>query len=322
MSPLSIQQDKIRCVRRIAVSCVLLAAITPEVFYYSASAQVAAGTIIPNVATAIYETSGDKNSTSSNLASVQIAEKLDVAVAVVTPRTVITGDAAVTGVPFVVTNAGNGSEAFALSATTNQAAATVTGYAIDRDGNGAYDAAVDTLLSGAVLPAIGAGVQQRVLVLVAAAGVAGDDVTVTTSVRATTGTGAPGTTFAGQGDGGGDAVVGTTGAAASAEALLVRAVATPTLVKAQSVAAPDGSARAIRGATITYTLTAHFFGATPAAVIADPVPAGTRYRAGSLRLDGGALGDTGSFDGSTVRVALGDIAAAGDRVITFQTTIQ
>lgn len=249
----------------------------------------------------------------------QIAEKLDVAVAVVTPRTVITGDAAVNGVPFVVTNTGNGSEAFALSATTNQAAATVTGYAIDRDGNGAYDAAVDTLLSGAVLPAIGAGVQQRVLVLVAAAG---DDVTVTTNVRATTGTGAPGTTFAGQGDGGGDAVVGTTGAAASAEALLVRAVAAPTLVKAQSVAAPDGSARAIRGATITYTLTAHFFGATPAAVIADPVPAGTRYRAGSLRLDGGALGDTGSFDGSTVRVALGDIAAAGDRVITFQTTIQ
>jgi len=312
---------KIRRIRRITLSslCVLITAGYNQGVAY---ADVAAGTIIPNMATAQYDMKGAQSSVTSNIASLQIAELLDVTLAVVTPRTSILADAGVTGVPFLVTNTGNGSEAFALSAKTDQEAATVTGYAIDRDGNGAYDPAVDTLLSGTTLPAIGAGVQQRIFVLVANAGAAGGDVTVTMSVRATTGTGATGTVFTGQGDAGGDAVVGKSGAAASAQALLVRAVAAPTLVKSQSVSAPDGSAHAVHGATITYTLTAHFNSATPAVVIADPIPAGTNYRAGTLRLDGGVLGDAGNFDGGIVRVALGDVAAAGDHVITFQTTIQ
>jgi len=311
-----------RRIRRIAKSTLFCAVTCCGFNHGVAHAEVAAGTIIPNMATVKYDRNGEQNSVTSNIASVQVAELLDVTVAAVTPRTAIVADAAVTGVPFLFTNTGNGSEAFALSAKTDQQVATVTGYAIDRDGNGAYDPAVDTLLGDTTLPATGAGVQQRIFVLVANAGAASRDIAVTISVRATTGTGAAGTAFAGQGDAGGDAVVGKTGAAASAQALLVRAVAAPTLVKTQSVSAPDGSAHAVHGATITYTLTAHFNSATPAAVIADPIPAGTHYRAGTLRLDGGALGDAGNFDGSTVRVALGDVAAAGDHVITFQTTIQ
>ena len=133
--------------------------------------------------------------------------------------------------------------------------------------------------------------------------------------------------FAGQGDGGGDAIVGKTGAAAGAQTVLTPTPALPTLVKSQSVRALDGSARALRGATITYTLIAHFNGATAAPVLSDPVPAGTGYVAGSLRLDGTTLSDAadadaGSFDGHAIHVAIGDVAAASDRTITFQTIIQ
>jgi uncharacterized repeat protein (TIGR01451 family) len=280
-----------------------------------------------NIATASYELGGQNASVDSNVASLSVAERLDVTLAAVTPRSAIVPDAAVTGVPFLVTNTGNGEEAFDIAADTDQPAARVQGYAIDRDGNGVYDAAVDTLLNGTTLPALGAGARQQVFVLVAGAAAVGNVVTVRASVRATTGSGAAATTFAGRGDGGGDAVVGKTGAAASAQALLSPAPAAPTLAKTQSVSAPDGSARAMHGAIITYTLTAHFNGATRAATVADPIPAGTVYRAGSLHLDDSAVSDAadadaGNCDGSTVRVALGDVAAAGDHVITFQTTIQ
>lgn len=322
MFRLATEGEDVRRICRIAQSSLCSTVIAVGYFQGIAHADVNAGTIIPNMATAIYDRNGQQDSIRSNIASVQVAEVLDVTLAAVTPRTAIVADTVVTAVPFLVTNTGNGSEAFELAATADQAAATVQGYAVDRDGNGAYDPAVDVLLNGATLPMIGAGAQQQIFVLVATTAAAVGDITVTASVRAATGSGATGTVFAGRGDDGGDALVGKTGAAAHAQALLVRAAAAPTLVKAQSVIAPDGSARAVRGATITYTLTAHFNDATAAAVVADPIPAGTSYRAGSLRLDGSALSDAGSFDGGTVRVALGDVAGAGDRVITFQTTIQ
>jgi uncharacterized repeat protein (TIGR01451 family) len=319
--------EKIRPARRIAQSSLCAFIVLSCGLQGVAQAETVAGKIIPNMATASYELGGAQTSTDSNVASLTIAERLDVAIAAMTPRVAIAPDASVTAVPFLVTNLGNGDEAFEIAANTDQTAASVQGYAVDRDGNGSYDANVDTLLTGNTLPAQAPGAQQRIFVLVGGAAAAGNVVTVSASARATTGSGDAGTTFGGRGDGGGDAVVGKTGAAANAQALLSPAAPPPTLAKTQSVSAPDGSARAMHGAIITYTLTAHFNGATPAATVADPIPDGTVYRAGSLHLDGGAVSDAadadaGSFDGSTVRVALGDVAAAGDHVITFQTTIQ
>lgn len=239
----------------------------------------------------------------------------------------INGVAAATGVPFLVTNTGNGSEVFRLDASVDQPAVGVAGFALDLNHDGIYDPAIDTVLGEAVTPALAAGATQGIFVLVANAATANADVTVSARATAVTGSGTPGTTFEGRGDGGVDAVVGKTGAADRAQALLTPSPTVPTLVKAQSVSAPDGSTRAVRGATITYTLTAHFNGRTPGAVVADPIPQGTGYVANSLTLDGirlsdGADADAGSFDGSRISVALGDVAAAGDRVITFKTIIQ
>ena len=53
------------------------------------------------------------------------------------------------------------------------------------------------------------------------------------------------------------------------------------------------------------------------------MPAGTSYLPGSMTLDGATLsdvadGDAGDCDGRLIRVALGDVAAAVTRTVTFQ----
>jgi len=305
--------------------CVLTIAVAYGVGL--AHAETVAGTVITNTATASFSQDGKDVSTSSNPVSTPVSERLDVSVAALVPRTAIDRDAAISAVGFRVTNTGNGAEAFRLDANIDQPAATVKGFALDTDNNGIYDPAVDTLLDEAVTPKLAAGAAQGIFVLVANAAAAGVDIAVSAGATAVTGSGAPGTVFPARGDGGVDAVVGKTGADARAQALLTPTATVPTLAKAQSVVAPDGSTRAVRGATITYTLTAHFNGRTPGAVIADPIPQGTGYVAGSLMLDGGRLSDgadadAGTFDGSRISVALGDVGDAGDHVITFKTIIQ
>ena len=145
------------------------------------------------------------------------------------------------------------------------------------------------------------------------------DATLTVTARALTGSGAPGTAYAGLGDGGGDAVVGPTGAIASVVVPLTSAIAGPALVKSQSVRATDGSQNAVRDSVITYTLEARFTDAVSGARIADAIPAGTVFVPGSLMLDGaplsdGADDDAGRFDapggtaqGPSIAVALGQI---------------
>lgn len=97
-----------------------------------------------------------------------------------------------------------------------------------------------------------------------------------------------------------------------------------TLNKTQVVRARDGSATPTSGAVVTYALAATFAAAgARGAAIEDPVPAGTTYLAGSLTLDGAPLSDAagddaGECDGRLVRVALGDVAAAVTRTVTFQ----
>jgi len=62
-------------------------------------------------------------------------------------------------------------------------------------------------------------------------------------------------------------------------------------------------------------------------VLRDQIPAGTRYVAGSLRLDGASLsdpvdGDAGSFDGSAIQVDVGTISGAMHRSVTFDVQVQ
>ena len=273
-----------------------------------------AGSRITNIATARYGSAGAIQAVDSNSVALIVAERLDVTLARAATAPLPQG--AGTPVAVLLANGGNGHEAFAIQVSgVAGGAATV---AIDRDGDGRYDPAVDTALTDGHTPEIAPGATLA-LVIVADTGAVAPGGVVTIGAVALTGSGTPGTVIADRGDGGGDAVVGVTGAAATL-AIPVAAAAPPTLVKSQSVLAPDGSSRPVRGAIVTYVLDAGFAVAADDARIDDPVPAGTRYVAGSLRLDGVALADAG--DGSAVHVALGPVPRPVTRRIQFQVQIQ
>lgn len=290
-----------------------------------------AGTAITNVAVLRYDggdVGGTPQTVRSNESTIVVAERLDLqldrigqGVVVVLPEP--------TPVPFLLTNADNGDEAFAITATVASASATIRAIVIDVDGDGVYDPAKDTVLVDGTTPVLAPGQTLRLLAILTLSGGTGDtdDGALTIAARAVTGSGSEGDAFAGRGDGGGDAVVGATGASATLVVPIGRASAGPSLVKSQSVRATDGSSNPVRDAVITYTLDARFVGALGDARIDDPLPAGTAYVAGSLQLDGATLSDVadadaGSFDGRTVSVALTGIAANAVHNIQFKARIQ
>lgn len=269
-----------------------------------------AGTVISNTATFRFEMDGGISSGTSNTVSLTVARRLDVAVVAdlaVQPAAAGGTDA----VKFVVSNTGNGSEAIDLSATLDLDGAVVRGIAVDRDGNGTYDPAVDTSLGSDPL-VLDPGANARVFVLVEGV-TAQADVALTARVS-------PGPASR-------EAVVGPNGGSATARTVLTTAASGPSLVKSQDVLAPDGTARAVKGAVITYNLAAQFPAAAGGVEIEDAIPAGTSFIPGSMTLDGTPLsdtsdGDAGRFDGNSIRVALGTVEAAGNRVVRFQVKIQ
>lgn len=271
-----------------------------------------AGTAIENTAAVRWDAAGASEAGSSNTDRLLVAERLDLTLA-----TAGSPDATGTGAawPVRLTNTGNGEEAFTLMAV---AGGTAVRVAVDADGDGRFDPARDTVLDGQT-PTLGPGASLLLLVLAP-----GADATPTLEARAVTGSGAPGQVFANAGDGGGDAVVGSTGATARLTLdATASTLALPLLVKSQTVAAPDGSSRPMSGAVITYTLEARFTGPAAAARIEDAVPAGTRLVPGSLRLDDASLtdavdGDPGVASGTGVSVSLGDITAPTVRRVSFQ----
>lgn len=296
-----------------------------------------AGTSITNVATATYELpSGEEASIDSNVVTLTVDELLDVSVAWGDPGDVATS-AGLTGqrLKFTVTNGGNGAEAFALATVANGGGddfdPAVTSIVLDSNGNGAYDAGVDTVYaSGSNDPQLDPDQSITVFVLSTIPAAAGDGhrgrIDLTAVAR--TGSGAPGTSFDGLGQGGGDAVVGATGADAEDDGYYRVAKASVAFLKSATVADPFGGTAAAPGSTITYSLAATVSGSGSLANlrVADAVPAGTTYQAGSLTLEGGALtdaadADAGSFTGTAINVALGTVAAGSTKTITFQVKI-
>ena len=296
----------------------------------TAHAETTAGTIVTNTAQLTLSTADGDRTIPSNAVALTIAERLDVTL-------VRSGSGSVTvpadgiAIPFVLTNAGNGQEAFSLAAVVSDASASVRLIAIDVDGDGRYDPARDTLITDGRTPVLAPGATLSLLVVIDPATSTVTAASMSLSAKAVTGSGAPGTVFASQGDGGGDAVTGATGASATAAVPLGATAAAPTLVKSQTVLAPNGSVTATRDAIVTYSLEARFPAAASGARIADPIPAGTVYVPGSLTLDGAALSDAadadaGVVDAGGVAVTLGDIAMSGTgaaiRTVRFQVKIQ
>ncbi|WP_445191302.1 hypothetical protein ACT009_11960 [Sphingomonas sp. Tas61C01] len=296
----------------------------------TAQAQVAAGTVITNVANLqVPGANGGEQTIASNPATLTVGEILDVALVRSNGATGAVAADAGSVAAVTLTNRGNGSEAFVVVASPADTSVRVRLIAIDVDGDGRFDPQRDSVLGDDRLtPPVAPGATLALLVVLDSAGTAAVDTALMVTATAATGSGAAGTVYPGRGDGGGDAIVGSTGATAR---LSIPVAGTPTAAprfeKTQSVRAPDGSTAAVRGSIVTYTLAATFTGAITGARIHDGVPAGTTYVAGSLRLDGATLSDTadadaGGFDAGAIDVALGDVPAAARRTVTFQVKIQ
>ncbi len=296
---------------------------------------VTAGTLIENTATANFEEAGTPRSVDSNKVTVRVDELLDVTVTSLDtgPITARRGDAVLT---FEVTNPGNGPEAFRLTADAavagNDFDVTVRGVAIDSNGNGVYDDGIDQILTGPLTtPVLAADARVTVFVLVTVPDSAadGDTSNVELTAAAVTGSGTPGTVFAGEGQGGGDAVVGSTGAIDDARGVLNSAVASVQLVKSVALRDPFGGTSAVPGSVATFTIEARVSGSGSVAnlVVTDAIPAGTTYVPGTLALDAGTLTDAADADAGTasesagINVTLGNVAAGTNRSITFNVTV-
>lgn len=329
-------------IRQMTGAALLLLAIGAPAAH---AAGVAAGTAITNTATATFDDpDGNPVTVNSNPSVVTVDELLDVVVARNDAGNVLV-DAGVTDVPlsFTVTNTGNGPEnmrlAFDASLGGDQFDPTNVRIYLD-NGDGIFDPMVDTLYVPTINdPLIDADDSRIVFVVADMPGVLnnGDLGNVNFSAEAVTsittlGPDAPGTTFAGAGVGGTDAVVGASGAYADiVHGYYVSSVQT-TFTKTQSVADPYGGNSPVPGAIITYTLTFDVIGtgSITNALITDPLPANTTYVPGSLRLDASVLtdpidADIGSFRDlggvMGVHVNLGTVNAPVTHVVTFDVRI-
>lgn len=294
-----------------------------------------AGTVIANTAIATFTVGNEVATAASNTSRVTVDQVTGVALTPLVAGPLAIGPAGAV-LAFQVTNIGNGTDTFALTATTaiagNAFTPTLQTLALDANGNGIYDAALDTALAnGSASPGLAPDASLRVFVVVGAPqGLADTQAAqVRLAAASQTAAGTPGTLFAGKGNGGVDAIVGASGGNAAALEGLLASLASVTLTKTATIADPYGGANPLAGAIVTYAITAHTAGtgSAEALQITDPIPAGTSYVAGSLTLNGASLtdtsdGDAGQASAGGITVALGNVpGGAPDRTITFKVRI-
>lgn len=294
-----------------------------------------AGTVIDNTATATYDEGGTPVEVDSNLNSLTVDELLDTVVAWDDGADVATTPGANGGaLTFTITNTGNGEEAFLLSTVSTLGGddydPTGVTIVID-DGDGVYEPGIDVVyVAGAGNPVLDPDETITVFVIANTPGglTDGDRGGIQLTAEAVTGTGTPGTSFAGQGEGGGDAVVGTTGADGEDDGYFQVAAATVSLAKSATVVDPFGGSSAVPGSTITYQIvaTTSGSGSLPNLAINDAIPTGTTFVPGSITLGGTTLtdaadADAGRFAANSVAVSLGTVVGGQTRTVTFQVTI-
>ena len=321
---------------RIAASTLAIAIFIAANPAYAAG--VAAGTIIENTAQATFDDGTGTTTVDSNTVQVQVDELLDVTIAS-QDASAVPLDSTTAVLTYEITNTGNGPEAYNLTATPtvtgNDFDTTVDTIAYDSNGNGVYDPGVDTVISpGGATPSINADGTLTVFVVISSptGGLTDGDLSqVNLLAEAVTGTGPAGTTFAGQGVDGSDAVVGTTNADADDNGTVIYNFTPPptvTLVKSAAVTDQFGGTEAVPGATVTYTIVATVggTGSVTGLHVTDTIPANTTYTAGSLSLDGGSLtdasGDDAGIGGSSgIDVNLGTVTSGTSHTVTFDVTI-
>lgn len=318
----------------------VLAATGVAVSLPTLAAGVAPGTVISNTAAVNYTVAGTPYTQTSTPALVTVDELIDVTVTWQNSSDVLVASGSSDqGLLFRVTNTGNGTETFTLSATPNLTGdnfdPTNARIYFDTDSSGDYSVGDVLYVPGTNDPTLASNGHVDVLIVsdIPAGLAIGSTGRVRLTATSKTGSGTPGTTIVGGGDSGVDAVIGNSGGQAKAIGIYLTQDVGFTVVKRATVTDPLGGNQPVSGATILYTIKVTPTGSATAntAVITDTIPANTTYVANSLKLNGngltdGADSDAGDYNVTTpgaISVALGTLTGTSNvQVITFQVQIQ
>ena len=306
----------------------------------AAASGTAAGTVVDNVARVDFVMGGSNNTLDSNTVSFEVLERIDVVVTLQSGQVTAASGEPGAALLFTVTNTGNGDDEFQLaidSALTGDdfnPVPTVPSIYFDSDGSGDFSVGDLAYTPGFNDPQLAADASIDVLLINDMPGSLADGWLGRSQLTAVsiTGTGLPGETLTGLGDGGIDAVIGASGGDDSAIGDYRIADVALDVRKSVSVNDPTGGTEPTAGATLTYTLDVEILngGTANAGVLRDAIPAFTTFVPGSLSLNGTNLTDAidldaGELDSSsapTVVVRLGDLTQAdGIQTIEFQVTI-
>lgn len=298
------------------------------------------GTVIQNTATVAFDLAGTPLTLQSNTTTITVVERIDVIVTRQSPQILVAPNDTGRAILFTVTNTGNGSEAFALSIDSVLGGddfdplPAVPSIYFDTDGSGDFNAGDVAYNPGVNDPLLAADASQDMFIVNDIPGtvVNGESGLSQLSATAVTGAGAPGTEYAGQGDGGVDAVIGTTGGSDADTGEYLVSDVTISVVKAQLVSDPFGGSQPIPGATISYSISVEVTttGTASGSVISDLIPNYTTYVPGSITLNALPLSDATDADAGeyvtagppTVVVRLGDLTQGdGTQTVVFQVTI-
>ena len=300
-----------------------------------------AGTNIQNTAQVSYTVGTSTVTASSNTSTIRVAEILDAVLTLASATVQVSPGATAEELVLTLTNTGNGSETFNLTALSagivnDDFDPTLASPAIyfDSDNSGDFSGSDLAYSPGANDPTLAADASIRLFVVnnIPNTVVNGNRGRSQLTAAAATGSGPQGMSFGLTGDGGVEAVAGTTGGDAVLFGEYLVADVALSALKSQSILDQFGGGRPLPGATITYQIvvTRSGTGTANAAAVNDLIPANTTYVAGSLQLNGATLTDTADGDAGAfvsapapeVRVNLGDLSgASGPQTIQFAVTI-
>jgi uncharacterized repeat protein (TIGR01451 family) len=271
---------------------------------------------------------------------VTVVERIDVVITLQSGQVAVTANDTNRSLLFRITNTGNGTETFQLSIDNSLAGddfdpvEAVPAIYFDTDASGDFSVGDVAYVPGVNDPVLVADAAVDMLVVNDIPGgvINGNLGRSELTATSVTGTGNPGDTFVGQGDGNVDAVIGTTGGESAIFGEYLVADVQFTILKSVVVSDPFGGSQPTPGATLTYTVTAEVIspGTASNTVFSDPIPAFTTFVANSILLNGGNLtdvvaDDAGELDTSgapTVIVRLGDLTQVdGIQTIEFQVSI-
>jgi len=299
-----------------------------------------AGTVIDNVAEVSFGLGGVQITEQSNVVSITVVERIDVVIALQSGQALVSAGDLNQSLLFTVTNTGNGTETFSLAIDSVLAGddfdplPTVPPIYFDTDGSGDFTAADIAYSAGTNDPVLTADASVDILLVndIPVAALNGQIGRSELTATSATGSGNPGDSFPGQGDGGVDAIVGGTGGISTQFGEYLVSDVQMNVIKSVIVDDPFGSQEPVPGATLTYLVTVEVtnVGTATGATFSDVIPTGTTYTSNSILLNTVLLtdavdADAGEIDTSvspTVIVRFGDLTIAdGIQTVEFRVTI-